>query len=575
MNELVNINKYLFDYLLQKKGLLFINCILLIVKPLQKIYIPQYYGKVITNLNSNKDKFFSDVKILIFIYILVQVLYSLTYRIQGLLIPEFTEYSIKNIFSYLLNTKGLDYENLEIGECLAKIMKVPNVIYKYLDLLRVVFFSQFIIFIFAVHHYYKTSKETLGYFLFIIVGLLLLQYISYNLTVDIELKRQKENDKIYQHLQDVLNNLITIVICKQEKFEKKYLHEYLRPFIDIFYKSLNMNFIIRLIFGIFTVVSFVLLNYSLYKNYINKNITKEKFVSSFIVTYSILGLFSEANYMTRSILDIISQVKDVENFFNSKSKYNKNYNEKEHFSNGEIVFKNVSYKYDENDETSYALKNINLTINKNENVALIGQLGSGKSTLVKMILKFIQPTSGELLIHDININIITKNKLYDYVFYIPQKAKLLNRTLYENIIYGLDIPKEDKNKTVQNILSLLRNIKIDKNIIDVFSEKMDKEVGIDGSKLSGGQRQMVWIIRALLRNVNIIILDEPTASMDKKNKEKILNIIKEIGKDKTIIVISHDEISNDFRKIKLDQGKIVEENNNSFDLLNYTSEMFN
>ena len=98
---------------------------------------------------------------------------------------------------------------------------------------------------------------------------------------------------------------------------------------------------------------------------------------------------------------------------------------------------------------------------------------------------------------------------------------------------------------------------IEDNIIDIFNEKMDQPLGNDGIKLSGGQRQMVWIIRAMLRNPSIIIFDEPTSALDKKNKENIMRIIKKIGENKTVIVISHDEINERFRTITLKQGEIL------------------
>ena len=105
----------------------------------------------------------------------------------------------------------------------------------------------------------------------------------------------------------------------------------------------------------------------------------------------------------------------------------------------------------------------------------------------------------------------------------------------------------------------MKQMNMDETIIEVFTVKMDQPLGNDGIKLSGGQRQMVWILRAMLRNSSIIILDEPTSALDKKNKEKIVNVIEELGKDKTIIIISHDVISPSFRKITMKQGELSNE----------------
>ena len=90
---------------------------------------------------------------------------------------------------------------------------------------------------------------------------------------------------------------------------------------------------------------------------------------------------------------------------------------------------------------------------------------------------------------------------------------------------------------------------------------MDKSVGVEGILLSGGQRQIVWIIRAMMRNPSILIFDEPTSALDPKNKDVIIKAIKNVGKDKTVLIITHDSIDYDFRKITLGNGKIINETN--------------
>ena len=119
-----------------------------------------------------------------------------------------------------MQNKELNYENLEVGEILAKLIKVPNIIYKYLDLLRSLLFSQFIVIVSCIYHYFHVSMEAGVLFSFLIFGIFILQFITYKLTLNVELDREKNQDEIYQHFQDVLNNLTRVVVCKQEKHEK-------------------------------------------------------------------------------------------------------------------------------------------------------------------------------------------------------------------------------------------------------------------------------------------------------------------------------------------------------------------
>lgn len=555
--EKLDINQYFYEYMLQNKLTFLICALLLFTYPLQKVVLPKYYGKVISNLQDGSNKkFIESAKMLLIIYASIQFLHSIYQKVQGTLIPKFSEFSMKKIFSSLLKNDNEDFENMKVGEILAKISKLPSLIYRYLDILKSVVFSQLIVFATCVFHYYQVSFQTFLSFILVVFGVLLLQFITYKTTMGVETKREQEQDKIYQHLQDVLNNLISVIVCKNEEYEKDKLTQIFGSFTKTFNKVLNINFIMRVIFSFFNIFSFCLLNYILYKEYSNKNITKEHFISSFIITYSVLQLFNDGAHSVRMLVDMTSQITDMEHFFNSQIFQKKHdSNEDDRFVNGDIIFKNVNHTYNKDGSEHVALKNVNLKIQQNENIALTGHIGSGKSTLIKALLKLTVPTSGTVTIGGVDINNISKKELYSHVFYIPQKPKLMNRTLYENIIYGLEEP-ENKKDVLFKIDNIMTFMKLDDITKQTFTEKMNESVGLEGSKLSGGQRQIVWIIRALLRNPSIIIMDEPTSSLDKSNKQKIYNIIEEIGIQKTIIVISHDDISLGFKKVYMKDGKV-------------------
>jgi ABC-type bacteriocin/lantibiotic exporter with double-glycine peptidase domain len=240
---------------------------------------------------------------------------------------------------------------------------------------------------------------------------------------------------------------------------------------------------------------------------------------------------------------------DTEKFFNTISDYN--YNSKKVgdsvFKNGNIVIKNLYHKYDE----TLVLENINLTIKKGEKVAFVGHIGSGKSTLIKLILGFQPIVMGDIIIGDVNLNNVPNKEIRREIFYIPQKPKLFNRTLYENIVYGLEKPPP-----AEDIIKLLKDLELN-DIAEIFSVKMNMSVGVDGNFISGGQRQMVWLLRSFYRQSRILIMDEPTASLDQKNKDLLIKIIKKISIGKTVIIVSHDSIDPAFRKIEFNKGRLV------------------
>jgi ABC-type bacteriocin/lantibiotic exporter with double-glycine peptidase domain len=268
-----------------------------------------------------------------------------------------------------------------------------------------------------------------------------------------------------------------------------------------------------------------------------------------VVTFSIIRLYEKSEGSSHKLASVFSQIKDSETFFNQISNYN--FNEKKEnksgFRNGDIVFKGINHKY----EDTFVLQNINITIKKGEKVALIGQIGSGKSTLIKLLLGFQPIIMGTITIDGIDVNHIPNEDIRNNIFYIPQKPKLFNRTLYENIIYGLEKPPSK-----ESVIKLLDDLGLE-DIRESFELKMDENVGVDGNALSGGQRQIVWLLRSFYRQCRILVLDEPTASLDPANKQLMISVIKKISISKTVIIISHDNIDPMFRKIELKQGRLV------------------
>ena len=164
--EKININKYILDFA-KKNILLFIIFIILLgVYPIQKILLPKLYGKSISVIG-NKNKFIQSIKILLIVYILVQFLYAINYIVQGYLIPNFSEYATLEIFKSVIKSYNYDYENVETGKILAKLIKIQNVLFAYLDSMRTFLFSQLLIFGGAFIQYYSISKNLSYYFLII------------------------------------------------------------------------------------------------------------------------------------------------------------------------------------------------------------------------------------------------------------------------------------------------------------------------------------------------------------------------------------------------------------------------
>lgn len=215
-----------------------------------------------------------------------------------------------------------------------------------------------------------------------------------------------------------------------------------------------------------------------------------------------------------------------------------------------IEVKNASFYYDKD---NYILKDINLKINKSEILAVVGPSGSGKSTFVDLIARFYDVTSGEILIDGINIKDIKIEDFRSLIGIVPQETILFNDTVRNNIVFGLE------NVTDEQLMHAAKNANA-LEFIDNLQNGFESVVGERGLKLSGGQKQRIAIARALLRNPQILILDEATSSLDTESESIVQTAIDNLMVNRTSIVIAHrlSTIKNADKIIVIDDNRIVQ-----------------
>ncbi|EKD90615.1 MAG: hypothetical protein ACD_30C00112G0056 [uncultured bacterium] len=221
-----------------------------------------------------------------------------------------------------------------------------------------------------------------------------------------------------------------------------------------------------------------------------------------------------------------------------------------------IEFKNVSFSYP--DTNKKILDNFSLSINPGEKIAFVGENGAGKSTLIKLLIRFYDVDSGEILIQGINVKNLKIKDIYKHIGVLFQDYNKYEDTVTENIYLG----NVTRNVKLQNIINASISAgshemveKLDKGYSQMLGRMFE-----GGIELSGGQWQKIALARAFFRNAPILVLDEPTASIDAKAESEIFERVEKLSKDKTVIIISHrfSTVRNADKIYVIDQGKIVE-----------------
>lgn len=219
---------------------------------------------------------------------------------------------------------------------------------------------------------------------------------------------------------------------------------------------------------------------------------------------------------------------------------------------GNIKFENVSFHYFDDDKL--ILKDFNFEIKNGESVAFIGSTGSGKSTIVNLICKFYNPTSGDIYLDGINYRNIDKTCLYNNLGYVLQQPQLFSISIKENIKFG------NENATDEEILKVCNLLGIDE-FISKLPNGIDTVIGETGYNISGGQKQLISFARALIKNPKLLILDEATSSIDTETEKIIQNKMKDILKGKTSIIVAHrlSTIKHCDKIVLIENGNILEQ----------------
>ncbi len=219
---------------------------------------------------------------------------------------------------------------------------------------------------------------------------------------------------------------------------------------------------------------------------------------------------------------------------------------------GTVEFKNVSFKYP--DAEDYILENISFKAAKGETVAFIGSTGSGKSTLINLIPRFYDVSSGEVLVDGINVKEYDMEYLYNKIGYVPQKAVMFNDTIKGNIEYG----DNGKEKT-KEIISKAIEVAQAKEFVEKMDNKENSIIAQGGTNVSGGQKQRLSIARAIARNPEIYIFDDSFSALDYKTDSTLRHELKKYTKDSTSLIVAQriGTIMNADKIIVLDKGKCV------------------
>ncbi len=285
----------------------------------------------------------------------------------------------------------------------------------------------------------------------------------------------------------------------------------------------------------------------------DKTISVGTIVAFMIIVNNLTWPFASVGWVTSIIQRAAASQERINEFLNEEPAITNPTDESFNF-NGEIEFRNVSYTYP--NSGIEAVKNLSFKIEKNKTFAVLGRTGSGKSTILHLIMRQFDPTSGDIFIDGKNLKSINLNAFRKQTGVVPQDVFLFSDTIGNNIQFGLN----ERSITEAELIDITKKVHVYHNIED-FPDKFETLLGERGVNLSGGQKQRVSIARALIGQPKLLVLDDCLSAVDTETEEMILGNLKKDAMERTTLIVSHriSSIRNAQNIIVLSNGAKIEE----------------
>lgn len=492
---------------------------------------------------------------LIIFYTLIRGFFMYLMRQAIIVMSRLIEYDLKNeVYQHYQMLTISFYRKNNTGDLMARISEDVSRVRMYIGPAIMYYTNLVATFIVVIPIMFSVHRQLAFY---VLLPLPILSYAIFYVNNIINRKSdaiQNQLSNITNFVQETFSGIRVIKAFAAEKaFRQLFIHEaeaYKDKNMDL--AKVDATFFPLMVFltGLSTIITVFLGGLFVIKGEITLGNILEFVIYVNLLTWPVASL----GWTTSLVQRAAASQERLNQFLQTTPEINQQIGEPFIFNN-RIDFVDVGYTYP--GKTTPALSHINLSIKKGKTLAILGTTGSGKSTLVQLLLRMFDVTHGEVLIDGRNIKDVNLFDFKNQLGYVPQEVFLFSDTIHNNIAFGL---KKNTDTARELVVQSSIHAALHNNIME-FSQGYDTVIGERGVTLSGGQKQRVSIARALINNPEILILDDCLSAVDTKTESEILTHFKTLSSQKTSIIISHrvSTVKDADHIILLDNGQIIEE----------------
>ncbi len=536
MKELQSLNKYFYKY----KSKIIFGILITIIARIFAIITPNLIGDSITILENFilselidisvvKERLFRNIIIIIGSAILAGI-FTFVMRQMLINVSRFIEFDLKNEIYKKYQILNFEfYKNNRTGDLMNRVSEDVSKVRMYVGPAIMYTINTITLFIIVISYMFSVAPKLA---MFTLIPLPLLSFVIYKISVMIHKKSTTVQEFLSKLTTFTQESFSGVKIIKAYNVEKSINNKLEKIASQSRKKNMSLVKVQAWFFPLMILLigmSNVLVIYVGGNQYMNNEI-ELGILAEFIIYVNLLTWpVATVGWVTSIIQQAEASQKRINEFLKSKSVlvFNKKSEVK---INGHIDFINVEFTYPETKID--ALKNITFSVKSGESLAIMGDVGSGKSTLVELISKVYSPNKGQILIDGLDLEKINLECLRNSIGYVPQNTFLFSDTIENNIKFGVNIAEK---KTIEEVAKISC---FDKDV-QGFKEKYNTMLGERGVNLSGGQKQRLSIARAIIKKPEILILDDSLSALDTETEKKILENLKYYNKKATIILTTH------------------------------------
>jgi len=552
--------KLLREFVRENPQIFMFYLLFLLVLPLQDVGLPHLYGKIVQQIQS-KQAYGKTFVWVVSIIVVIQFVNALLDVEEMRFQPKMVEFLHTRIVRHLFSEYSTSLDDLKTGEIFSKLIKLPFALYDYLEIWRYFIIPQLLVYTLTGAYLYS-KDPTIGVAFGVMMAVVAFMIFTIpNMCKGISMERDENFNALNEGIDEMLKNMPAILNAGTYDAEEAILRGYQAKYSEYTKRSMMCMIYCKMVFIVVYLAFILFFFWRCYGLILSGRMPAGVFVALFTIMMYTTNSMWRIVYNIKDVIFRIGTIKESMKLFDPVEKAREVAPAAGAGGAGgaaadEVLsLSRVSFKYPKSGNDGPVVRDVSLSVRRGERVLLVGKIGSGKSTVLKLLMKYHLPTEGAIYLEGVPYANITEEALRARIGYVPQTPVLFDRTVYENINYGgrRDVSREE-------ILALVAKLGLSETFAK-FKDGLETRVGKNGGKLSGGQRQILWMLRVVLQEPDVLLLDEPTAAIDSETKVAVEKLLEYAVRGRTVIGVTHDPFLHRqaTRIVTMDNGRIVKD----------------